>query len=119
VRLAWCVRERKDNPAVRKGDFIENYSGLDEMHRIYAEWCIDEMFSEPEANAFAEWLRKSHDLRCDIEGVDLPIPGNRGPIGMMPSGGRPCTNLRDMTSHSRWRGFTIFANPRWNNCNEP
>ena len=72
VQFKWFHCERTSRPYA---DLIEGYDPFDDNDHVYAESCIDEMFTLEEAHALKEFLDHYDDEgTTTIKKAELPIP---------------------------------------------
>jgi hypothetical protein len=86
VPFDWFYNSRRPEPQRPYAELIENYGQASD--RGWVEDCIDEMFSEDEANQLKAYLDANKVGHVTtIKPAELPIPNNCMPCIAVPLGG--------------------------------
>jgi hypothetical protein len=91
VCLNWFM-SRRAQPVAPYADLIADYAEIEHEFRCYAEWLVDEMFTEDEANALFAWLQQNREGENAIERIPTPIKAKHE----MGYGSIPVGDLEDL-----------------------
>jgi hypothetical protein len=89
VHLNWFVLWREAPPDLPYAELIEGYdtAALEDAYGGGPEACLQEHFTEDEANALADYLEACGHGRPDITPAELPLAMNCMPVSAIPVGG--------------------------------
>ena len=81
VAVTWHVRVRQEPPVPYKLAIADYEPGA---NKTYAEFHIDGLFTEEEANLVCEYLSNSHGMGTELKEVCLPVSRNSARIWSLP-----------------------------------